>query len=437
MNASRLGIQNVFFLALLSIFFGCTGTEPAGEETGEDATPENATVVSAGLTLPAGFKATVVVDSVGYGRHIAVNSNGDIYVQLRRLNDGKSTVALRDTDGDSKADQIEYFGDQQGNGIEVYDGHLYTASNTTVYRYPLNGQLVPDVAAGEVIAGGFIDQDQHAAKSITIDNAGNLYVNVGAPSNACMEERRKKGSPGMDPCPQLERQGGIWKFSATQANQDQQQDGSRFATGIRNAVAVEWNPVTNSLFALQHGRDDLHRLFPDMYTDTLSAELPSEEFMEVLEGDDFGWPFCYNDHFAGKKVLAPEYGGDGKVQDRCADAKAPIVAFPGHIGPNDLAFYTGTNYPERYRSGAFIAFHGSWNRAPFRQKGYFVVFQPMNGSQPSGDWEIFADGFSGLDTDEGVRETIYRPTGVAVGPDGAIYISDSMKGKVWKIVYEG
>lgn len=424
----------LLFLSLALALSGCVGGESGSEQEDTSLMFADST-----LKLPQGFTATVVADSLGTGRHIFVNSNGDIYVQLRKLNSNNhGTVALRDTNGDSRADQIEYFGSHPGTGIDIKNGYLYISDDTTVYRYPLkDGALVPNEADIEVVAGGFINQDQHAPKSFTVANDGTLFVNVGAPSNACMEQRRTKGSPGMDPCPLLERQGGIWKFDANKTNLDQVKDGVRYATGIRNAVAVEWNPVTNSLFALQHGRDQLAAFFPEMYNDTLSAELPAEEFFEVLEGDDFGWPYCYYDQFQSKKVLGPEYGGDGKTEGRCADAKQPLIGFPGHMGPNDLVFYQGQSFPEKYRNGAFVAFHGSWNRAPLRQKGYFVVFVPMNGSQVAGDWEIFADGFSGLDTDEGQRETVYRPTGLAVGPDGAIYVCDSMKGKIWKIKYTG
>lgn len=431
MNTNYLNLYLVLFTLALLVCFSCETKEVEAE------TSTTSFVYDETIQLPEGFKAIPVIDSIGFGRHLVVNTNGDIYVQLRRPKDGFSTAALRDTNNDARADIIEYFGSHPGTGIAIRNNYLYCSSDMEVFRYPLeNGKLVPDTTKKEQIAGGFIDQRSHRAKSLTLDSAGHLYVNVGAPSNACMEEARTKGSPGLSPCPQLARQAGIWKFDANQNGQDQQEDGARYAMGIRNAVAVEWNPITNSLFALQHGRDQLHAFFPDMYDTGRSAELPSEEFFELNEGDDLGWPYCYNDHGIGKKVLAPEYGGDGETQGRCADAKAPLVAFPGHMAPNDLIFYDNTQFPEKYRNGAFIAFHGSWNRAPLRQKGYFIAFVPMNGNQAAGEWEIFADGFSGLDSDKGEREVVYRPTGVAVGPDGGLFVADSQKGKVWKIVFE-
>jgi glucose/arabinose dehydrogenase len=250
-----------------------------------------------------------------------------------------------------------------------------------------------------------------------------------------MEQMRTKGSPGMDPCPLLEYSGGTWKFKDDVLNQDQLADGIRYATGIRNGMANCWNTAVNELYIVQHGRDQLNQFFPDMYTTEQSAELPAEEFFLVTEGSDFGWPYCYYDQLQNKKVLAPEYGGDGEIQARCENKTDPIMAFPGHMAPNDLLFYTGDMFPDRYKNGAFIAFHGSWNRAPEPQKGYFVVFVPFKGEYPSGDWEVFADGFAGTDNIKSTRDAKYRPCGLAQGPDGSLYVVDSNKGKIWRIMY--
>lgn len=431
--------RGLLFLLPALLLFGCRNS-PAGEQASaeKEALPASRWEDTS-LKLPEGFKAIVVADSVGRARHIAVRDNGDIYIQLSQERNGKGVAALRDEDGDGRADRIEYFGSHTGTGMDIRNGYLYCSSDAEVYRYPLpeGDALIPDEAGRVLIAGGFPQQDQHEAKSFALDGAGNLYVNVGAPSNACMFQTRTKGSTGQDPCPQLQWQAGIWKFDAARPAQTQKNDSRRYATGLRNCVAIEWNPLTNSLYALQHGRDQLSYLYPEMYTDQDNAELPAEEFLSVSEGDDFGWPYCYFDQRKGQKLLAPEYGGDARKQGRCADVKQPIVAFPGHLAPNDLVFYTATQFPEKYQSGAFIAFHGSWNRAPLPQKGYFVVFVPMKDGKPSGEWEAFADNIAGMDNIVSPRDALHRPTGLAVGPDGALYIADSVKGKVWKIVYAG
>src|SRR5690606_26428720 len=104
---------------------------------------------------------------------------------------------------------------------------------------------------------------------------------------------------------------------------------------------------------------------------------------------------------------------------------------------NDLHFYEGDQFPERYKNGAFIAFHGSTIRAPYPQAGYFVAFVPFENGAPSGPWDVFADGFAGVDTIVNTRDALARPMGIAMGPDGSLYISESVKGKIWRIMYKG
>lgn len=424
----------IICLALTCCLWSCQ-QETTTTETESSVTVEIET--DASIQLPDGFKAAVVVDSVGRARHIAVRDNGDIYVQLRRTKGDRGLVALRDTSGDVRADIIQTFGSHQGTGCRIYNNYLYASSDTEIYRYNLEDDaLLPNVDSKTLIAGGFQEQSSHAQKSFTFDDAGNLYVGVGAPSNACQTEPRAEGSVGVDPCPQLEYGGGIWRFDANKPAQTQAKDGLRYASGIRNAVAVTWNPSTNNLFAMQHGRDQLHQLWKDKFTEDQGVELPSEEFYSIEQGDDFGWPYCYFDHLQDKKLLGPEYGGDGEIQGRCEGYKGAILGFPGHMAPNDLLFYTGDQFPARYKNGAFIAFHGSWNRAPQEQKGYFVAFVPMEDGVPSGDWEIFAEGFAGAPAVKSPRDAKHRPCGLAQGPDGSLYVTDDVKGKIWKIMYQ-
>lgn len=389
-----------------------------------------------GITLPDGFCAVVVADNIGHGRHIEVNDNGDIYMMLSRPVNGKGIVALRDQDGDGKADIIKYFGEHTGTGIKIYNGYLYHSTPTAIYRNKMEpGKLIP-TGKTELVAGGFPIQNQHESKPFVFDNKGNMYVTVGAPSNDCQEQSRTPGSPGQNPCPQLELHAGIWRFKANKLNQDQKSDGYRYATGIRNAVAIHWNKSVNKLYIVQHGRDQLSQLWPAYYNNEQSAELPSEEFLMVNNGSNFGWPYAYYDHIQHKKLLNPEYGGDGKKE---ADKKFqdPLLAFPGHYAPNDLLFYYGTQFPAEYHNGAFIAFHGSWNRGPLEQKGYQVAFVPFKGDLPSGKWRTFADGFKGKEPLYNPGNAKYRPMGLAQDKEGSLYISDSEKGKIWKVVYTG
>lgn len=384
------------------------------------------------IKLPNGFQATVVAKDLGRARHIAMNSNGDLFVKLERLQDGKGILRLRNEGGTYKV--VQSFGDYIGTGIAVKDHFLYASSNSEVFKYKLNdkGEVVnPD--SPEKIVTGLLDQRQHASKSITLDDAGNIYVNIGAPSNVCQEKDRQKGSPGLTPCPILEKAGGIWKFSVNQQNQSYEQ-GIRYATGLRNVVGLDWNRQDNSLYVTMHGRDNLHDYFPEIWDSKTGVELPAETMYKIKQGDDAGWPYVHYDHFQKKKILSPEYGGDGK---KTGGEKAidPIMAFPGHMAPNALLFYNGNMFPEKYKHGAFIAFHGSWNRSPQQQEGYYVVFVPFKNGKPTGDWEVFADGFAGVASVTTPRMAQHRPCGLAEGPDGSIYVSDSVKGFIWKITY--
>jgi glucose/arabinose dehydrogenase len=389
------------------------------------------------LKLPAGFTATVVADKLGRARHIAVNSNGDIYVKLERLKDGKGIIRLRDTNGDGVADEQFAFCNYAGTGIAINNGYLYASSDDEVFRYKFNSKNeIENPDSPEKIVTGLLNKRQHASKSLTLDGKGFIYVNIGAPSNACQETDRTVGSPGQMPCPILETAGGIWQFKIDKLNQSYV-DGVRYATGLRNVVGLDWNTQSNELYVTMHGRDQLNTMHPALFNDAQSAELPAEEFFIAKKGMDFGWPYCYYDPVQKKKVLAPEYGGDGKKEGDCGTKEKPLYAFPAHWGPNALQFYTGKQFPAKYLNGAFIAFHGSWNRAPLKQGGFNVVFLPMKDGKASGEYEIFADDFAGGEANLSPSGAKHRPCGLAMGTDGSLYVSDDKSGTVWKITYTG
>jgi glucose/arabinose dehydrogenase len=387
---------------------------------------------NAGLTLPSGFKADMIADNLGGARHIAITPNDDIYVKLAGVKNGKGILFLHQNDG--KAEIATSFGDYGGTGMYIKDGYLYASSNEDIYRYKLNDKyevINPD--APERIVTGLLNRREHETKSIVLDNDGNVYVNVGAYSNSCQVEDRKVGSMGRPGCPILDSAGGIWEFKANKLDQHYG-DGVHYAKGLRNVVGLDWNQQDNQLFVMQHGRDQLHDLFPQYYSVHKSTVEPAECLYALKEGDNAGWPFIYYDQELHKKMVAPEYGGDGvkSVDDKYID---PQVAFPGHLAPDGLLFYTGNQFPEKYKNGAFIAFHGSWNRAPEPQAGYFVVFQPFKDGKPYGDWEVFADGFAGTQQQKEQGHAIHRPCGLAQGPDGSLYVTDDARGAIYKITY--
>ncbi|MES2809933.1 MAG: PQQ-dependent sugar dehydrogenase [Bacteroidota bacterium] len=387
--------------------------------------------VKADLTLPQGFSASILADSLGGVRHIAVTSRGDVYVKMSstRKTNGKGIIFLSDTNHDGRLDKKLLFGDFVGTGIKINNHYLYASSNSAVFRYKLNNKdEVINTEKPETIVQGLADHRQDNAKPLTFDEQGNLYVTIGSWSDACREKGSGVGIPG---CPLLDSAGGIWKFKADKLNQNFS-DGVKFATGIKNAVGLAYNPASKTVFATNHGRsfDGKSGAF---FTPQMNAQLPAETVYELKQGTDGGWPFTYYDQNLKKTMLSPEYGGDGA---KPGDSKYtdPSVAFPGHLAPNDMLFYTGNMFPKRYKNGAFIAFHG---RSSAPVKGYFVAFVPFVNGKLSQQWEVFADNFSGSpDLEHPTGPLKYRPMGLSQGPDGALYVADDLKGAIFKIAYK-
>lgn len=424
--------NSVTRLILIATVFILTSAFVDGPgEGGKNGNKSQTPPAESALVLPAGFQSSIVAEHTGEARHIAVTKEGDIYVKLMQPKNGKGILFLKNN---GNGYDVSSFGDYGGTGILLNNGYLYASSNTTVYRYKLNDRdEVINPQDPEVIVKGLIDRREHNSKSLAIDNAGNLYVNIGAYSNSCQEQDRVAGSMGRKGCPILDSAGGIWKFNANKLNQTYG-DGARYATGIRNTVGLEWNNQNNALYVMQMGRDQLHDLFPKYYNDKTSALVPSECFYEVHQGDNAGWPYIYYDQIRKKQMVAPEYGGNGKLE---GDQKYlnPLIAFPGHWAPMAVLFYTGDQFPAKYKNGAFIAFHGSWNRSPELQAGYNVVFVPFENGKPTGKWEVFANNFAGTKNIISPRNAKYRPCGLAQGPDGSLYVSDDTNGAIFKISY--
>ncbi|HET8622298.1 MAG TPA: PQQ-dependent sugar dehydrogenase [Gemmatimonadales bacterium] len=372
---------------------------------------------NAGLSLPSDLCAVAVGRDLGPVRHITVAPNGDVFAHAA----DRGIIVLRDSTGDGAADVTRRFG-QGGTGIALVPGWLYYATNDAVYRYRWNaGQLEPAGPRETIVQG--LPTGGHEAKSIAVGSGDALYVNIGSVSNSCQQRDRADRSPGQDPCRELETRAGVWRFSASRAGQ-RPADGRRVATGLRNALGLTVHPTSGELWAAVHGRDQLAQNWG--FDERKSAENPGEELVRIAEGDDFGWPYCYYDVELRTKVLAPEYGGDGKAVGRCAQADAPVAVYPGHWAPMAVAFARGGALGDAYGDGAFIAFHGSWNRAPLPQAGYRVVWQPLANGRPAKPFATLATGSLG--------ETSLRPSGLAVGPDGSLYIAADANGTIWRVV---
>ena len=396
-----------------------------------------------GITLPPGFRALVVADNLTARRQVGKNkdrlrfltiaTNGDIYV--KSYFDG--IYALRDTNGDGRADVIQNFSSGPGTCVAIHDGWLYYSTRTGVYRYKYTpGELVPS-GEPETIVSGLPAGMQHDAKCFAFDDQGRLLVEVGSPYNVYSDGDRQRGAKGKDATEFLKTHGGFWRFDASQTNQ-MQADGLHFSTGHRHSLALAWNPVSTNFFMVMMGRDGLNDIDPDHYDALDNAERVAEEMHVLREGINLGWPYTYWDPIKNARMVAPEFGGDNHKRDDNPAYDKPVIAFPAHWAPLQMALYTGTQFPEKYRGGMFLAFHGSWNRAPRPQAGYKVVFIPFDETgMPTGKYETFADGFAGLDYFVNTSDARFRPCGVAVGPDGSLYVTDTEKGRIWRIIYTG
>ena len=344
-----------------------------------------------GITLSPGFCATVFADNLGHARQMAFGPNGVLYVNTWTGWSGQPPaggflVALKDTRG---------------------DGHAILSG------LPLTGD--------------------HPMHPFIIDGEGHMFVDLGSATNSCQLQNRIAYSPSHQPCTELETRAGIWLYDANKKDQ-RFSPSERYATGLRNGEGFAFD-TAGRLFVTQHGRDQLSQNWPSLFTSEQNAELPAEEIVQLEKGADYGWPECYYDGLQNKLVLAPEYGGDGKKVGVCASKKAPVASLPGHWAPNDLLIYCGNAFPAAYQGGAFVAFHGSSDRAPEPQGGYNVVFQPLADGKAAGAYIVFVDGFAGAVKQPG--RASFRPSGLAMGSDGALYISEDVHGRIWRVTYHG
>jgi glucose/arabinose dehydrogenase len=423
----------------LALAAACGGDDDDDDDDGDDepGTPDaGGDDVGADVDLPDGFTATVFAQELGRARHIAVTPAGDVFVAIGTSPDGSDpgrVIALRDGDGDGVAETRQVVAERGGNGIWWADGQLFVGEDDRIVKYPVAYGQLTAAGAATVVVTGLPATGDHRAKTVVVRGA-DLFVNIGSATNSCQVANRTLHSPGIDPCPELDERAGVWRFSATATEQTLAM-GTRFSIGTRNANALDLQPGTGALWTAMNGRDQLHENWPEHFTAEEDQLLPAEGFAQLVEGGDYGWPYCYFDPMQNVMVLAPEYGGDGMEVGRCTTARKPEIALPAHWAPLGMDFYDGTALPERYRGGAFVATHGS-RFAPESpgEPGYNVVFVPFSGGAPVGTWEVFADGFAGSARPLPAAAA-HRPLDVAESPDGALYVSDDHGGFLWKIRY--
>jgi glucose/arabinose dehydrogenase len=344
-----------------------------------------------------------------------------LYVALWREGQrGGGILALRDTNADGIADEREQFGPEGGAGIAIADTLLYFATMTEVYRFRLSPtRLTPSGPPDTVVTRMPILE--HGARSIAVA-AGRLYVNIGVPSNACERDYQKRDFAGANPCLELDYSGGIWLFDALGRAQRPSLI-NRFATGLRHTIALGVSPIDGQLYGAPHGIDHLDSWWPNRgFTANDAANIPSETLFRIDSAGDYGFPYCMHDPRANRMVIAPAYA-DAKLGDRCDRITLPLATFAAHSAPMTLAWNSAASSWPSHRGGTFVALHGSLFHAPDSPRGYSVVYVDPTTmlARP------FASARSRLGT------AAARPSGLAFGRDGTLFVADDYGKRVWAI----
>jgi glucose/arabinose dehydrogenase len=353
------------------------------------------------LKVPTGFRVNVFAEGLDHPRWLALTPTGDVLVTETPQN---RITLLRDTNGDGIADSRTIFADA-GNGLDIPFGMAFSQNNfflgnhNAVRRYPYAKGQQQLTGQGEQITslpgGGY---RQHWTRNVILSpDQQKLYVSIGSRTNVDEESLPRASVQIMN------------------------LDGSgqqTFASGLRNPVGLDFHPQTKELYATVNERDGLgDDLVPDYLT-------------RLRSGEFYGWPYAY----LSPNRLDPRQmtHGNSNNPQLAARTKTPDVLFQAHSAALGLKFYTGKTFPEKYRSGAFVAFRGSWNR--HQGTGYKIVFVPFNAqARPKGYYEDFLTGFL---VEPSVPSTWGRPVGLLILPDGSLLVTEEENGRIYRIQYQ-
>lgn len=381
-------------LCIISVFwYACSSPESSIDNDSTDSSNHemDTTKEATGLdriNLPDGFTITVFAE-VDNARSMAISPAGVIYVGNRS---GNKVYAVKDTDGDGKADEKHEIakGLNSPNGVAFRGGALYVAEINRILKFPNIEANLNEPGKYQVVYDKYPTEGHHGWKYIAFGPDGKLYVPVGAPCNICKSDDEIFAS-------------------ITRINPD----GTGLeiiAEGVRNTVGFDWHPETKNLWFTDNGRD------------MMGDEIPPCELNRLTDkGQHFGYPYCH-----GNDIGDPEFGS----QRHCSEFKKPVWNFKAHTAPLGMKFYTGDMFPDDYKGDVIVAQHGSWNRSS--KIGYRLMRIKVDGTNVT-DAEVFADGW----LDEQVQEAWGRPVDVLQMPDGSLLVSDDHGGKIFRITYDG
>jgi glucose/arabinose dehydrogenase len=340
-------------------------------------------------TVPKGFHVNIFAKDFKRPRLLTVAPNGDIFLAETGAN---RIVILRDPNHTGGAQERVVFAENlvRPFGIAFHDDYVYVGNMTSVVRFKYDPKTSKRLGETEKLLS--LPGGGHDTRNITFTADGkHLLVAVGSGSNI------DTGEPAI-------------RAAVTICDPDGK-NARQFATGLRNPVGLALEPVTGKPWVTVNERDEL------------GDDLPPDYFTSIKDGGFYGWPYSYIGSNVDSRV---------KPQDASLVAKAtiPDVLLGAHVAPLEFTFYNGKQFPPSYYGGAFVAEHGSWNRAT--RSGYQVTFVAFKDGEPSADPVAF---LTGMVPDPG-KELVYgRPVGVTTAPDGSLLVADDGIGVIYRITY--